>query len=106
MLRTLIFIAALGASAAPALALNPQPFPPGKIKPNSDVALSDGSTAHVASDGMHLSSLKGGKSVALPPGPCKLKDGTVLVIGPGGLVKGIAGAPGETTTGKTGEPLK
>lgn len=94
-----------GTVAASADGLNPQPFPPKTLKPNSEVALSDGSVAHVAPDGMHLTSETAGKSVALPPGPCKLKNGTVLIIGADGLVKGLGSATGVTSTGKKGDPV-
>lgn len=87
MFPRLVLVAILGGTlAAPALATQ-TPEPSKVIKPDMDLVLSNGSIAHLSSDGQHLTMLKGGKSVFVPPGSVTLNDGTVVEIGANGIVK-------------------
>ncbi len=86
--RLALFVFLGGALAAPALAFNPQPDPPGKFKAGTDLVLSNGSIAHVSPDGEHVTTLKDGKAVFVPEGTIELKDGTIVIVGPEGLIKG------------------
>ena len=100
MVRQLVLGVAMATTlGSPAFALTPPATMQMEIKPNMDLILTDGGIAHVASDGQHLTQIKDGKAVALPPGPCKLKNGLTILIGEGGLVRSIGSTTGGAGAG-------